>query len=69
MMGKKYFAFNNVLIALTCSIVNPAIAEESRVLFVRLGGMEQITAVVSETIDRTSRDPKAVRIFEGQPQI
>jgi len=65
MICKKYVSFNNIVIALTCFIVNPVIAVESSTLFARLGGMEQITAVVSETIDRTSIDPKAARIFEG----
>jgi len=65
MICKNHVSFNNAVVALTCFIVNPVIADESRTLFARLGGMEQITAVVSETIDRTSGDPKAARIFEG----
>ena len=64
-MCKKYFSFSNIIIALICFMINSASADESPTLFTRLGGMEQITAVVSETIDRTSENPKAARIFEG----
>lgn len=65
MLTKKCFSFNNIVFVFTYFIIHPVIADESRTLFARLGGMEQITSVVSETIDRTSGDPKAVRIFEG----
>ena len=40
-------------------------AAQSRTLFERLGGMERITEIVSETIDRASSDPRSKRSFEG----
>ncbi len=34
-------------------------------LYQRLGGLEQITRIVSDTIDLTARDPRSRRSFEG----
>ena len=34
-------------------------------LYTRLGGMAQITQIVNETVDRTSKDPRTKRNFDG----
>lgn len=55
----------SIVVALSHFIVVPNFAEETHTLFSRLGGMVQINAIVNETIDRTSDDPRVARIFEG----
>lgn len=55
----------SIVVALSYFIVGPNFAEETNSLFSRLGGMVQINAIVNETIDRTSEDPRVARIFEG----
>lgn len=42
-----------------------ASAESKTSLFDRLGGMHQINDIVSKTIDRTSKDERTKRSFEG----
>jgi len=44
-------------------IATPAIA--SSTLYERLGGLENIKGIVSQTIDRTAADPQTQPIFEG----
>lgn len=43
----------------------PGIAHASPSLYDRLGGLENIRKIVGQTIDRTSRDPRAEALFEG----
>lgn len=65
MLNQKLCLFTNVVVVLNMYCAAPALAGDSLTLFERLGGMEQIAAVVSETIDRTSEDPRVSRVFEG----
>lgn len=53
-----------------CSIafflfIGPTSAIASSTPYERLGGLENIRAIVSQTIDRTATDPQTRAIFEG----
>jgi len=51
--------------ALLAAFTLPALATSGTSLYDRLGGLQQITRIVGNTIDRTSSDPRARRSFEG----
>ena len=51
--------------ALLSAFILPAFAAPEITLYDRLGGMRQITDIVSKTIDRTSSDTRTKHSFEG----
>ncbi|HEX8615032.1 MAG TPA: group 1 truncated hemoglobin [Telluria sp.] len=62
-IASALFALGIMLGSTACSTPAPAPARPS--LFVRLGGMANVNAVVDDFVSKVSADPRSKRTFEG----